>query len=90
MESIYERAIETWGGEAQMDMIIEECSELIVALQRLKRGRGRVELVQDEVADVLIMAEQAKVLFGADDIERIVARKLARLETRVALSYSPR
>jgi len=90
VESIYERAIETWGGEAQMDMIIEECSELIVALQRLKRGRGRVELVQDEVADVLIMAEQAKVLFGADDIERIVARKLARLETRVALSYSPR
>lgn len=76
-------AIETFGVEAQMDMAIEECSELTNAICKLRRGRNTDEDVITEIADVAIMAEQLTIIFGRDKVEAEKRRKLLRLEERI-------
>ena len=39
-DKILDKAIEAWGLDAQLEMVIEECLELALALQKLKRLRG--------------------------------------------------
>ena len=77
-ESIYRRALDTFGADAQIDMAIEEGAELTVALQHHKRGRAHN--APEEIADVLITAGQMRLLFGADAVDAIMAEKLAELE----------
>jgi hypothetical protein len=60
--SIYQKAVEKWGREAQMDMLVEECSELIVAIQKFKRGEGATNLIE-ECVDVQIMLNQVPFMF---------------------------
>ncbi len=80
-------AINKFGREVQIDMIIEECIELALALQKLKRERGssveKFAAVIDEIADVRIMIEQAQILFPADKIKDRIIFKMARLEKRI-------
>lgn len=79
------QAIHTWGADAQIDQCIEECAELIVALNHWKRKRltaGVVSLneslqissdlrddVLEELADVALMLEQMKLVFDFTPIE---------------------
>jgi len=35
---LYERAIEQWGSDAQIDMLQEECIELALAIRKLRRN----------------------------------------------------
>lgn len=81
--TIYARALEHYGSMDQMGQCIEECVELIVALRQFKRGRVTGHLVAEEVADVLIMAEQMRLIFGAADVDEAKRMKLARLEKRM-------
>ena len=83
MKDIYERALARWGDEAQVRMTIEECAELIKVLVKLKRNTNgsTIEDVVDELADVQIMINQMKKLFG--DVDKAIERKLARLEQRL-------
>ena len=85
---IYQRAIDAWGEESQIDMGIEECGELIVALSKLGRSKGvrasRIEAAIDEIADVTIMMRQLRIVFGAEDVDKRIAFKLARLEQLIA------
>ena len=66
-DSILESAISLWGIEAQCEMIIEECMELALALQKMKRIRGdkdaKYKAVIDEIANVKIMIHQAERIF---------------------------
>lgn len=80
---LYQRAIKNWGITAQMDMMIEECSELIGAIEKFRRGRVGVEEVVTEIADVEIMAEQMRLVFGFDYVVEEKARKLQRLQERL-------
>lgn len=57
-EKLYNSALDKFGAEHQIDMLIEECSELIQALIHHKRGRNTLNDVAKEIADVLIMIEQ--------------------------------
>lgn len=60
------RAWETYGTEKQLDMLVEECAELIVAVNKLKRKQAESDEVFDkarhhlaeEIADVGIMIDQ--------------------------------
>lgn len=79
---LYARTRAAYGDDAQLEMVVEECGELVVALQHRKRGRGSDEAV-DELADAIIMTEQARVILGADAVDAAIARKLARLDERV-------
>lgn len=83
-EALLRRAITVFGMPAQWEQVIEECAELIVAIRHFKRERATRDQVAEEVADVLIMAEQARQMIGPAIVDRIVTGKLARLERRVA------
>lgn len=64
------KAVDCYGIENQMDTAVEECAELIHAIQKLKRypSVSMVEHVLEECADVTIMVEQLVATF--DDEER--------------------
>lgn len=83
--NIYEKALQTYGVDAQIDMLIEEMSELIVELQHRKRGRPHK--VPEEFADVEILMKQLRPLFDSDDNMNTVTQwhnfKLSKLLTRL-------
>lgn len=71
--------IKTYGANAQIDMMIEEMSELTKALLKLRRDKGEHTIllrnnVIDELADVEIMCRQMEMLFKAEGavVERIL------------------
>lgn len=73
-----------YGFTNQANMLCEESAEFMVALNKLRRGDDHAyENVKEEVADVLIMAHQLRILLGADDIDRIVNAKLNRQLQRI-------
>ena len=86
---LYSLAIKKFGWQSQVEMIEEECLELALALQKLKRVGGRAISAKrygdviDEIADVEIMIEQAHQLFDPDEIEARKQFKLKRLEKRL-------
>lgn len=83
MDSILAKAIEKWGEEAQQRQVIEECGELIVAINHYRRGKGTVEDVITEIADVSIMCEQMKLMFGENRVNAEIERKVNRLRERL-------
>lgn len=80
-ESIYKNAIMTYGDIAQIDVAIEEMSELIQALSKYKRGKEHN--VEEEIADVSIMVDQLKIIFNNRKVKKIKRRKIARLNNRL-------
>lgn len=86
-EELLEKAIDVWGFDDQCEMIIEECLELALALQKLKRLRDdkkqKFDNVIDEIADVKIMITQAQRLFPKDLIDARVDYKMNRLKERL-------
>ena len=81
---LYKDVLESWGIAAQMDMAIEECSELINALCKLRRGRVGPGEVITEVADVMIMCEQLACYFGEVNVDAEKDYKFKRLQERLA------
>ena len=87
------RAIEIYGEEAQIDMMIEEMSELTQALLKYRRylnghaqesfdmGWFYVENVIGEMADVFIMLQQMIFIYG--DITKVYDEKIKRLKARI-------
>lgn len=80
------KAIDLWGEETQINKIQEECLELALVLNQrncpTKCVHEMEEKLYDELADVVIMMEQAKILFDADRINKRVQEKLHKLETK--------
>jgi NTP pyrophosphatase (non-canonical NTP hydrolase) len=85
LQQLCEEAVMAWGIDAQIDMAIEECGELIVALNHYRRGRISSEQVLSEVADVSILVEQMASLFGRADFKVIRTAKVNKLATRLEL-----
>lgn len=80
---IYEQAVLAFGSESQLEVAVEECAELINAIQKMKRGRAMLMEVVTEIADVEIMCRQLELIFGSDRVARERERKLVRLEQRI-------
>ena len=55
---IYKKALEHYGVSDQIEMFIEECTELISDIQRHKRGRLLGEDLAEETADVVVVMRQ--------------------------------
>lgn len=66
-KEIYEKALKTWGSQAQLMVAIEEMSELTKELCKHYRGRQNGEELVDEIADVTIMMEQLRLIFGINE-----------------------
>jgi NTP pyrophosphatase (non-canonical NTP hydrolase) len=81
---IYKDAVEEWGTTAQLDQTIEECAELITAINKWKRRRITPEELMDEVVDVGIMIEQMRIILN-DEVawKRIKEFKLDRVRKRL-------
>lgn len=62
-------------------MMIEECSELMLALSRERRGRPAD--VVTEIADVQCVLWQMKRLYGEDAVDAEIERKMRRQEERL-------
>lgn len=79
----YKQALSKWGEQPQVIMMFEEMAELQNAICKLSRGRCQTKDVITEIADVMIMAEQMAVLFGADEVANEKKRKFERLQKRL-------
>jgi len=78
--NIYEKAVKVWGIDAQKDMVVEECAELINAIIKYRRGRVGIEQVVEECVDVEIMLNQMKEYYNTALWESTKSRKLLKLE----------
>ncbi|MCK9463121.1 MAG: hypothetical protein M0R80_26155 [Proteobacteria bacterium] len=73
-------ALDRWGIESQMDMLQEECAELIVAVNKVKRRKGdAIPNFLEEIADVEIMIAQMREYWGNEKIDDWKKEKLRRL-----------
>lgn len=78
------RAIDTFGEESQMLMVIEEMSELAKEISKRFRGENNNDHIAEEIADVEIMLDQLKLITGtAHKAEWYRDQKLKRLEKRI-------
>lgn len=75
--------IKAWGETAQLDKTIEECAELIVALQHSRTRTLDTRLVASEIADVLVMVVCAARIVGVDVVSEEMGKKLVRLKGRL-------
>ena len=85
-DSRIEQIAHHYGYTAQREQFEEECGEAIVAAQKCKRD-GSMKAFNDlcrEVADVLIMAQQMRLLMSPSLIDAIVESKLDRQLQRIA------
>jgi len=93
-KEIFQKALDRWGDVAQIDMAIEECSELIFSIQKLKRNYSNnkdknkqlIENVCDEIADVEIMMKELELIFDKEYIKERKKYKMNRLEKRLKKS----
>jgi NTP pyrophosphatase (non-canonical NTP hydrolase) len=74
-----------------MEMMVEECAELIQAFQKFKRvdpknellTEGAIEHICEEIADVEILIGQMRAIFGDKRIDFHSNHKMERLEMRI-------
>ncbi|MCR5076101.1 MAG: hypothetical protein K6A79_09915 [Ruminococcus sp.] len=74
-----------YGYDAQREQFIEECAEAILAAQKCKRhgSKGNFVNLCEEVADVLIMAQQMRLLMSTSLIDSFIDKKLNRQLGRI-------
>jgi hypothetical protein len=79
---VFHHTIAKFGVEHQVSMIIEECSELILAISHYRRGRVKSDAIMEEVVDMTIMLEQARLIWDPTDkrFGEIYKYKINRLE----------
>lgn len=83
---LYAACLVLWGEHAQIQMFAEECCECAVeALHMLRDDKSKwdVRKFADEVADVLIMAEQIQLMLPGRIVQQAMYDKLLRLKLRV-------
>ena len=82
---VLKRALETWGEEAQMLMVVEEMSELMKEiLKNINRKKNNIDEIIEETADVEIMLEQLKENYQiAEKVEAYKKDKIKVIEQRL-------
>lgn len=93
-DDILKKAIESYGEDKQVDMCLEEMSELAKALLKLRRSDeqegltmvARLADVLEELADVQIMLDQMRIIYGSTEAEE--ETKLRRLAERLGIRWA--
>lgn len=88
---LYNKAIEKWGFESQLDQLIEESAELIVSVNKLKRSnidlQDRKEEIFDnfieEICDTFMCIEQMKNYYGEEIFEKKLEEKLIKFKKQL-------
>ena len=89
--SLYNKAVEKWGFESQLDQLIEESAELIVSVNKLKRSnidlQDRKEEIFDnfieEICDTFMCIEQMKNYYGEEIFEKKLEEKLIKFKKQL-------
>lgn len=88
-EELAAQIMQHYGAEAQKDILIEECAELIQAVEKSRRQKDRPEVTADmieEIADVKIMIMQFESIMGSywrQLLDTTIADKLRRQIERI-------
>lgn len=80
---LYAKAVVVFGKEHQMRKAMEECGELIAAINQYADGRISEEAIASEIADVEIMCAQLRLIVGSIVVKEQKAKKLNRLIARI-------
>lgn len=84
MNEILNKAIEVNGADYQMNVAIEELSELQKEICKMKRRIGSNLNLAEEMADVEIVLEELKMIFNNRDmVEVYKGKKVKRLAERL-------
>lgn len=85
---LYNKAIEKWGFESQLDQLIEESAELIVSINKLKRSNldlqhKKAEIFDnfmEELCDTFMCIEQMQNYYGEDVFNKKLEEKLLKFK----------
>ena len=95
-ENVYQKAIDKWGEYAQYDQMIEEMSELTIAISKYKRYKlGEKYLNKDDVlnnlyeelADVKLCLHQLEYMFGKNNVEEAYKKKFDKFMQQLNGTY---
>ena len=88
---VYLDAVRIYGDQSQEWMLVEELSELTKEICKHQRGEENKNAIIDEIADVLIMIEQAKYIYviSDEDLNRRIDFKTERLRKRLLEAEDP-
>ena len=83
--AVMQTALDKWGLAAQVGQTVEECAELIVALQKYINRAPKADALEniiDEIADVEMMLAQMRLALGIDDdiLRKRIEHKFERLK----------
>lgn len=83
--NVLQNAIDTYGTDNQLMVAVEELSELQKEICKAFRGQFNEQNLIEEIADVLIMIEQVKMIYGIrdKDVDVEIGVKLSRLHGRL-------
>lgn len=85
-DNTFHKCIDTYGKQVQVDMAVEEMSELTKALMKERRtnvddARGAII---DEIADVRIMMRQLELIYDCEEeVDRRIDFKVMRQRQRL-------
>ena len=81
-KELYKQACDKYGTDYQLNVAIEELSELIKEICKHKRGNDNLDAIAEELADVEIMCEQLRFIFGFEyRVDEWKKMKLNRLKS---------
>lgn len=88
--NIYELALAKYGKPKQLGKLVEECGELIAAVQQYLQRRVNADVVIGEVIDVELLCKQARLIVGNPSLWRdIWNQKVLRLHRNLSEKKKP-
>ena len=91
-KQILQKALKTWGTNAQILIAIEEMSELTKALlKNINRGKDNRDHILEELSDVLITLEQIQMIYGftQEEINGAICKKMEKINKRLPTEEIP-
>ena len=83
-ERVYRDALKLYGQDAQETVAIEEMSEVIKEVCKLRRGKGSRGKLAEEIADATIMLEQLRMIYDVNaEVCQFMDQKICRLEKNI-------
>lgn len=86
---VYKDAIALYGPRYQLNVAIEEMSELTKEICKHFRDRDNRDQIIEEMADVYVMLEQMELIIGVEqwEIVEVMDAKVERLQKRLNEVY---
>ena len=84
-DEVFELALTKWGEQAQVGMVIEECGEVLSAINKYYRSRIQIDDLIEEFVDVYIMMRQMRFM-NKELFDKIYEKKVIRIKKRLGLN----